>query len=297
MKNSVSFQNHDVLQLSAGPSIVHIAPQFGARLLDWRCNGKEIIHWPETADWSLINKVRGGNPVLFPFIARHMVDGEIGKWIHPDGRVLDLPMHGFARDFPFTVLETPNNEAAMELRENETTLGAYPYPFRFEVRYRLESNSLTCLFTVENTGKERMPWHAGHHFYFAVPAADRARWMACIPAREWGRQNPDGSVAYQPSGSSNFTLADKAASDRFQVLPPEATASLEGPDWTLHFDLQVPGSLPWHTVTTWTQSADSNFYCIEPWLGLPNAIHHGDGLRWLEPGRTEQAIGILRLWS
>ncbi|HEY4298912.1 MAG TPA: aldose epimerase, partial [Paraburkholderia sp.] len=54
-------------------------------------------------------------------------------------------------------------------------------------------------------------------------------------------------------------------------------------------DLQRPGSVPWYAVTTWTEAAESDFYCVEPWLGLPDAIHNGMGLRWLEPGQTETA--------
>ena len=54
-------------------------------------------------------------------------------------------------------------------------------------------------------------------------------------------------------------------------------------------DLQRPDSLPWYAVTTWTEAADSDFFCVEPWLGLPDAIHNGMGLRWLEAGETETA--------
>jgi aldose 1-epimerase len=46
----------------------------------------------------------------------------------------------------------------------------------------------------------------------------------------------------------------------------------------------------WYAVTTWTEGPDSDFYCVEPWLGLPDAIHHGQGLRWLQPGQTEEAL-------
>jgi aldose 1-epimerase len=46
----------------------------------------------------------------------------------------------------------------------------------------------------------------------------------------------------------------------------------------------------WYDVTTWTQSDTADFYCIEPWLGLPNAIHHGHGLRHLAPGQSESAV-------
>jgi galactose mutarotase-like enzyme len=57
--------------------------------------------------------------------------------------------------------------------------------------------------------------------------------------------------------------------------------------------------VPWYAVTTWTEAADSDFYCVEPGLGLPDAIHNGMGLRWLEPGQTEAAtlrinVGKLR---
>jgi galactose mutarotase-like enzyme len=48
-------------------------------------------------------------------------------------------------------------------------------------------------------------------------------------------------------------------------------------------------------VTTWTETDQSDFYCVEPWLGLPDAIHNGLGLRWLEPGRSETASLRIRV--
>lgn len=54
-------------------------------------------------------------------------------------------------------------------------------------------------------------------------------------------------------------------------------------------------SIPWYAVTTWTEAADSDFFCIEPWLGLPDAIHNGLGLRWLAPGASETAALRIRV--
>ena len=71
--------------------------------------------------------------------------------------------------------------------------------------------------------------------------------------------------------------------------------TLAMPDRTLEIDLDVPGSSAWHAVTTWSERDDSDFYCVEPWLGLPDAIHNGQGLRWLEPGQEETAICRLRV--
>ena len=61
----------------------------------------------------------------------------------------------------------------------------------------------------------------------------------------------------------------------------------------LVFELKHNGAVPWYAVTTWTMEPTSDFYCIEPWLGLPNAIHHDEGLRWLGAGATEIATVVL----
>jgi aldose 1-epimerase len=34
--------------------------------------GQDILYWPDDADWTNVARVRGGNPSLFPFIARHL---------------------------------------------------------------------------------------------------------------------------------------------------------------------------------------------------------------------------------
>ena len=74
-----TFQQHDIHELHAGPALVRVAPQFGGRLLSWHVDGEPVIFWPETADWSNLARVRGGNPLLFPFLGRHRVDGELGR--------------------------------------------------------------------------------------------------------------------------------------------------------------------------------------------------------------------------
>ncbi len=83
--------------------------------------------------------------------------------------------------------------------------------------------------------------------------------------------------------------------DRFQIRPKDSKITLHNKitGKQLVFELEHAGSVPWYAVTTWTQAADSDFYCIEPWLGLPNAIHHGEGLRWLAPGAKEVATLVL----
>lgn len=46
-----TFQQHEIHELHAGPSLVRIAPQYGGRLLSWDVDGEPIIFWPADADW------------------------------------------------------------------------------------------------------------------------------------------------------------------------------------------------------------------------------------------------------
>ena len=90
-----------------GPSTFLARPELGARLMNWNLqmadgSVRDVIHWPEDADFKRFDKVRGGNPILFPFCGRSYHAGEIGYWPDRDGTVRPMPMHGFSRNARFT---------------------------------------------------------------------------------------------------------------------------------------------------------------------------------------------------
>jgi galactose mutarotase-like enzyme len=286
----LQFQGETVYTLESGSSRAWVCPHAGGRLLKWEVAGVPIIHWPESNDWKNPGKIRGGNPILFPFLGRHFHQGKQNFWQHQNGTVLPMPMHGFARDSAFT-LETEDNICWMTLTDSPETRVFYPYLFRFRVGYSVEENGLWSHFQTTNLGNEPLPYYAGHHFYFRVPHQRRNRFLLSLPARRWARQGKDGSIRFEPSLTSKFLLSDYSAVDRFHIElkpGPIELADLDNGGRTT-FDRMDSGDTPWFAVTTWTQSAASDFYCIEPWLGLPNAIDHGHGLRWLSPGKTETA--------
>jgi galactose mutarotase-like enzyme len=292
----------DILALSRGASTLRFAPWAGGRLLSWDIDGQPVIVWPENANWAEPARVRGGNPLLFPFLGRHRVDGQIGRWRDAHGVVRDLPMHGFARDLPFaTQTDADGHGLTMTLVDSDATRTGYPFAFRFEATYRLaDEHTLDVTLSATNPGTEPFPWYAGHHFYFALPHGQRAQTTLELPPTQRQYQLADGSISAPEAGEREYPLADAAIIDRFHVLsptPPASPVRLTAPGLgrRVTIDLDRPGSLPWYAVTTWTEAADSDFYCIEPWLGLPDAIHNGLGLRWLAPGQTETAtlrIGV-----
>ena len=297
MKSPILFQNQPAFLLGDSGNKIIVSADHGARILQWTRDEREVITWPANADWSQILKVRGGNPVLFPFIARHFVDGKNELWRDKDGTVRPMPQHGFARDAKFTVIDGErNNTLRMRLTDSEETRACYPFAFQFDVVVSLlPPSGLEIRFETTNTGDSPLPYYAGHHFYFAIPHQERADWTLHLPCASWGHQSPDGSIIHEGVTQELLRLDDPALIDRFQINPIGAKATLLNTRTGQHlvFRLDPRGSVPWYAVTTWTQTAESDFYCIEPWLGLPNAIHHGEGLRYVAPGQMEVATCTL----
>jgi aldose 1-epimerase len=294
MKGTVLFQNQPVVELADGESRLLVSAEHGARILRWERAGREIIHWPADADWTKILKVRGGNPVLFPFLGRHFVDGKNEFWRDADGTVRAMPQHGFARDGKFTVIVQTGTTARLRLADDASTRAAYPFSFHFDVVLELKAGArIEIRFETTNTGAQPLPYYAGHHFYFAIPHAERADWTVDLPCESWGRQSPDGSIVHQPASAARLNLGDPSIIDRFAVKPQSARIPLVNARAGRSLVIELPGPTPWYAVTTWTEKADSDFYCVEPWLGLPNAIHHGEGLRRIAPGAMETATCVL----
>jgi galactose mutarotase-like enzyme len=185
----------------------------------------------------------------------------------------------------------------MRLTDDEATRVFYPFAFQFDVVLVLHPGSrLEIRFETTNKDTKPLPYYAGHHFYFAIPHNERAEWTLHLPCAAWGRQNPDGSIAREPAGANpSLRLGDPALVDRFQIgPPPQFVLNNAATGRRLVFELPSGYGLePWYAVTTWTEKPDSDFYCVEPWLGLPNAIHHGEGLRHVAPGETEIATCVL----
>ena len=294
----VFFQGQSVYELACGSSRVLLAPGYGARLLKWTIGEQEIIHWPEDANWAneySVAHTRGGNPILFPFIARHYGNGVLGEWRDNAGTVRELPMHGFARDMPFEVVEATSGVLRMRLTPTTATRAMYPFEFIFDVVYELKDNTLQATFETTNAGKAPLPYYAGHHFYFSIPHAERMDWNIILPCARWGLQEKDGTVNFYAATKTEFDLDDTDLMDRFHLDFSDSRVLLKHRLSHRQIAIELPCeySVPWYDVTTWTASPEADFFCVEPWLGLPDAIHSGHGLRWLEAGQTEKAVCII----
>ncbi len=295
---TIQINGRDIAKWTVGASTFLAWPEAGARLLNWHltlADGtvRDVVYWPEDADMGNVAKVRGGNPILFPFCGRSFNDGEIFMWKDPDGVVRPMPMHGFARDGKFRIEDVSDAGFVAVLEPSEAAKKAYPFDYEFSVRYRFSELSFTVDLILANNGKKPLPWSAGHHFYFQLPwhaGAQRKDYRIRIPAKKAVRQNPDGTLQAEKLEGDTFSFDDPALSDRIHAKLKENSVTF-GPR-SGEEDMRVsigagPGVPPWASVVTWTEKADSPFYCVEPWMGPPNAAEHKNGLHYVEPGKTE----------
>jgi len=278
-----------------GNSTFLALPEQGARLMNWSValgdgSVRDIVHWPEITTLDDVAKVRGGNPILFPFNGRCFDQEDIYFWRDAAGVRRPIPIHGIARQGSFQVLRLDARGFSARFLPGEEARAAYPFDYEFTVSYRFEPTGLACELTLANLGKDPLPWSAGHHFYFTLPWSEGSRrgdYLIRIPATKRARQSPKGNLIPGPELQPEESLANPALIDTFHLglQGNEVVFGEKGRPGDIairHGTAKVPP--PEATFVTWTLADDSPFYCVEPWMGPANAPGNKVGLHFVPPG-------------
>lgn len=282
----------------SGASEFRAQPEKGARLLDWEVKTpsglRKIIFWPENADLTKTARARGGNPILFPFVARTYHKKEANKWLAPDGRVLDMPQNGFARDCDFKIVEISDSGFTAELIQDEKNRDFYPFEYRFHVSYTFDQLSMKVTLTFFNDDQISLPWCAGHHFYFTLPwhkSLDRGSYRIKIPSKKVFHRQSDGSLARYKEASEVTVFSDSSLIDRLHTHLKSniicfGPKSEEEDIFIRIGEDRIPSA--WCSVNTWrdVESKDA-YFCVEPWMGPPNGLELNKGVHWVLPGQKE----------
>lgn len=281
-----------------GVSTFWAHPEKGARLMRWdveMADGslREIFCWPENPDWENAGKIRGGNPILFPFSARTFHEGQIGKWKAPSGAILPMPNHGFARQGTFELESVASDGFIARFQPSDEAKEGYPFEYNFYVHYRFFELAMEVSLTLENTGSEPIPWSAGHHFYFNLP------WHSDLGREHYRIEFPKAKANYQDAAGNldqlkAFPLVDSFGNpelcDRIhtKLKKPEVTFGPAGGEEQIKVSWSdSEGTNPWHSLVTWTEAAESPFYCVEPWMGPPNSPEINKAVHWVKPKASQ----------
>lgn len=294
---TLEYRGHTLARWRVGPSTFLAMPERGARLMNWNLtlgdgSVRDVIYWPEDADLDQIAKVRGGNPILFPFNGRVFDRGDIHFWRDAAGVRRPMPMHGLARQGEFKLVWSDARGFAAQFVPGNEAHEAYPFDYEFTVTYRFEPFAVACEFTLKNLGATPLPWSAGHHFYFTVPWSEGAKrddYTIRIPAGEHLKQDAAGQLVAGPALWLDENLGNPALIDTIhtKLRGNEVVFGSRSPGDKVRVRLgtaKVPP--PDAAFVTWSADPQAPFYCVEPWMGPPNAIEHKRGLHFVAPRET-----------
>lgn len=294
---TIAYKGEILSRWRVGNSTFLALPSRGARLLNWNValgdgSVRDVVYWPEDADFSTIAKVRGGNPILFPFCGRTFDRGEQNFWRGPDATRRPMPQHGFARQGEFKTLWADARGFSAQLLPTAEDRAAFPYDYEFTVTYLFEPLGLACELALANLGREPIPWCAGHHFYFTVPWTEGARredYIIRLRANERLGQDAAGQLVPAPPLQSEENLGNPALVDTIhtRLAGSEVAFGEKNRSGKVTVRLgtdKIPP--PDAAFVTWSPDRTSPFYCVEPWMGPPNAPEHQRGLQWVPPRET-----------
>ncbi len=269
----------------AGAQITHVIAKNGN--FDYIWNGPQ---WARHA------------PILFPAIGRSNQDH-----YRLDGQTYEMPQHGFARDYPLTVVDKGDDRVSLTLMQNDETLAKFPFHFELMVTYRLEEEKLHVKFLVKNNSDREMPYALGLHPGFNVPLnGDELNFddyqLTFSPEVTQLQQFEIDPVPFRTgqvidvSGSVQGTLPLTHArfDDGLIIIENQGLTSvtLSSPKSTHHISVSLE-DFPY--VALWTlEHQEAGFICLEPFAGLPDVKadeptdwRHKEGNEHLEAGHDK----------
>lgn len=236
-------------------------------------------------------------PILFPVVGR--LKGDV---LHHHGKTYPMGQHGFARDMPFDWTAQDAQSCSLTLRDSAATREKFPFAFRLDVIYAVQSDELIITYEITNTGDEMMPASIGAHPAFAWPlpgADDKASHTivfsdaepAPIRRVEDGLLRPPSESQPTPVEGGALALSEALFVEDAIVIDHLASTSLR---------YMAPGAptidMAWegfHQLGIWSKPTGAPFLCIEPWLGYASQVDF-DGEFSRKPGVVHIAVGETR---
>lgn len=130
----------------------------GAMLTSLIKNGTEYLWQGDEKYW------HGQAPICFPIVG--VIPDNKGTAF---GKECHMKRHGIARINPFEVKEQCTNSITFIQKSSEETKKAYPFDYTLEIKYILVDSSVNVIYTVKNTGRDKMPFVIGGHPAFNCP--------------------------------------------------------------------------------------------------------------------------------
>jgi galactose mutarotase-like enzyme len=223
------------------------------------------------------------DPAVWPWHAPNLfpvVGGCLSNQLLIDGKRYPMQRHGFARQSPFTLVESTATSAIFSLQSSDETMADYPYAFDFQIGYSLAGNKLDVTYRVINQDNKTVFFSVGAHPAFAVPFLDGEAYEDYY--LEFEKAEPLETSMLSADGY--FTGETKLVPTDGNRLP--LTKNLFDEDALVfkHINsrsVSIRSTKNGHAVTItyeefpylgiWAKPG-APFVCIEPWLGCADSV-------------------------
>jgi len=214
-------------------------------------------------------------PNLFPYIGRLTEES-----YYYNGKRYNMSIHGFLPDAEMSVESAAENSVCYFLRDNENTLGVYPFPFELRIYYALTGNKIDISYTVLNTGKERMFFGIGGHPGFCVPLEPGLAFedYSLVFAEKHipvlvglsERCYLNGKDTEYPLVDGRVLPLKHELFDNDAIILREVCreVALKSDKGTKSVTVSYP-DMPYVGIWHWPKT-DAPYVCIEPWSSLPS---------------------------
>ena len=251
MADLIKFPTSREHVLTYGDTIIGIIPEI-CLVSHFQVGTWPVLYRPAETG----NVKRWGLPLMIPNFSR-LKDG-----IFRDKNTT-LPIHGFGRNLPWTVVSQQASDAttlSIQLKSSEATRANYPYEFTFTATIAVGNAALTYTLTIENHSDEIMPIAPGFHPYFSVDQEHKPQLLTDGPpgfevkAFDWDKQPPDNSYLFP----HHVTVE----------IPYYGTLVVE--------ELPIDGQYVLANMQVWSEpitKPDCAFVCFEPTVGSEDALN------------------------
>ena len=235
-------------------------------------------------------------PNLFPIIGCLKEDGFLYK-----GEEYKCPKHGFFRkNNKVSLIDKSKDSLTFGLGFDEETLKIYPFKFEFEIKYILRGNKIIVEHTVINKGDEEMLFSLGGHPGFNCPMnsdetySDYYLQFEKPETAETWHVEPNGLI-----GKNTTPIFDEPTKIKLHPKIFDNDALVFKNLNSSKISLKSEKSNQVLTVSfkdflylgIWAKP-NSDFVCIEPWLGIADSVDSSrnfeekEGLIKLAVGKT-----------
>ena len=260
-----------------------------------------IDGWPGRAPW--LWPVAGQCYASSPASSNMVKPGrsEVDCSWHWNGVTRTMPWHGFARHQAWysipPVVTAGGVTSGAHFLSNSNNIEIYPFDYHLSASQGLSSNGLEISFRVEassgNSGP--MPFALGLHFSFDFSSWWGDNWFQ-------GTVEHLGRIAWRTDEMAQASERFELPSDSIFLLDPALKSAiipawldepvrLVSPDDNRALEMAFEAaSAASEGDLVWVSFFDPQncFFCLEPWVGWPNAINSGRGRVDLQPGEVWQ---------